>query len=43
LVGGWVAPSVLGMTFVLAQGLAVGAFGVIQYVCLRHAAGAMAA
>jgi hypothetical protein len=43
LVGGWVAPSVLGMTFVLAQGLVVGAFGVIQYVCLRHAGSAVAA
>jgi hypothetical protein len=42
LVGGGVAPSVLGMTFVLAQGLVVGAFEVIQYVCLRHAGGAVA-
>src|SRR5262249_229053 len=43
LVSGLVVPSALGMTFVLAQGLAVGAFGVIQYVCLRHAPGAVAA
>jgi hypothetical protein len=39
LVSGWVAPSVLGTTIVLAQGLVVGAFGVIQYVCLQLAGG----
>ena len=43
MVSGCVVPSAIGMTFVLAQGLAVGAFGVIQYVCLRHTAGAVAA
>jgi hypothetical protein len=36
LVSGWVAPTMLGIAFVLAQGLAVGTFGVIQYVCLRR-------
>jgi hypothetical protein len=33
----WVSPTLLGTAFVLAQALAVGAFGVIQYVCLRQA------
>ena len=28
---------VRGIAFVLAQGLAVGTFGIIQYVCLRRA------
>ena len=37
LVSGWVSPTVLGVAFVLAQALAVGAFAVIQYVCLRQA------
>jgi hypothetical protein len=37
LVSGWVAPTALGIAFVLAQGLAVGTFGEIQYVCLRRA------
>src|SRR5215475_8919016 len=36
LVSGWVAPTALGIAFVLAQGLAVGTFGIIQYVCLRR-------
>ena len=36
LMSGWVAPTVLGIVFVLAQGFAVGAFGFIQYVCLRR-------
>jgi hypothetical protein len=39
LVAGWVSPSVLGIAFVLAQALAVGAFGAIQFVCLRQAGG----
>jgi len=39
LVGGWVSPTLLGVAFVLAQAFAVGAFAVIQYVCLRQAAG----
>jgi hypothetical protein len=42
LVGGWVSPTLLGVAFVLAQALAVGAFGVLQYVCLRQAAGVTA-
>ncbi|MBV8755557.1 MAG: hypothetical protein JO328_22095 [Hyphomicrobiales bacterium] len=43
LLGGWVSPTLLGIAFVMAQALAVGAFGVIQYVCLRQAvAGATA-
>jgi hypothetical protein len=39
LIGGWVNPTLLGVAFVLAQALAVGAFGVIQYLCLRQAVG----
>ena len=43
LASGLVSPTLLGVAFVLAQALAVGAFGLIQYVCLRQAArGAMA-
>jgi hypothetical protein len=38
LASGFMNPTVLGVSFVLAQALAVGAFAVIQYVCLRHAA-----
>jgi hypothetical protein len=37
LVGGWVSPTLLGIAFVLAQALAVGAFAVVQYACLRQA------
>ena len=37
LVSGWVSPTVLGVAFVLAQALVVGAFAVIQYACLRRA------
>jgi hypothetical protein len=37
LVSGWVSPTLLGIGFVLAQALAVGAFAVIQYACLRQA------
>jgi hypothetical protein len=40
LVGGWVSPTLLGVAFVLAQAIAVGAFGVLQYICLRQAAAA---
>ena len=36
LVSGWVSPTALGIAFVLAQALAVGAFAVIQYACLRQ-------
>ena len=36
-VSGWVAPTLLGIAFVLAQGFAVGALGLIQYICLRQA------
>jgi len=36
LFSGWVAPNLLGIAFVLAQAFAVGAFGVVQYVSLRH-------
>ena len=36
LVSGWVVPTMLGIAFVLVQGLAVGTLGVIQYVCLRR-------
>jgi hypothetical protein len=43
LVSGWVAPTLLGFAFVLGQAFAVGAFGVIQYVCLRHAGSAATA
>jgi hypothetical protein len=43
LASGFVSPTLFGAAFVLAQALAVGAFGVIQYVCLRQAGrGAMA-
>src|ERR1700730_9987738 len=37
LVSGWVSPTLLGVAFVLAQALAVGAFAAIQYLCLRQA------
>jgi hypothetical protein len=37
LATGFVSPTLLGVAFVLAQALAVGAFAVIQYVCLRQA------
>ncbi len=37
LASDWVNPSMLGIAFVLAQALAVGAFAVIQYACLRQA------
>jgi hypothetical protein len=37
LLGGWVSPTLFGIAFVLAQALAVAAFGVIQYLCLRQA------
>jgi len=43
LAGGWVSPTPLGVAFVLAQALAVGAFGVLQYVCLRQAAAGVTA
>jgi hypothetical protein len=37
LASGFVSPTLLGVAFVLAQALAVGAFAAIQYVCLRNA------
>src|SRR5262245_48601000 len=40
LVSGWVTPTLLGIAFVLAQAFAVGAFGVIQYLCLQHSSSA---
>ena len=43
LVSGSVSPTLLGIAFVLAQAFAVGAFAVIQYVCLRQAAGGVPA
>jgi hypothetical protein len=43
LAGGWVSPTLLGVAFVVAQALAVGAFGVLQYVCLRQAVGSVPA
>lgn len=43
LASDWVNPSMLGIAFVLAQALAVGAFAVIQYACLRQASRAMTA
>jgi hypothetical protein len=36
LAGGWVSPTLLGVAFVLAQAVAVGAFGLLQYLCLRQ-------
>ena len=39
---GWVSPTPLGIAFMLAQAFAVGAFGALQYACLRQAAGATA-
>ena len=39
LAGGWVSPTALGIAFVLAQAVAVGAFGAMQYLCLRQAMG----
>jgi len=38
LASGFVSPTLLGVAFVLAQAVAVGAFAVMQYVCLRQAA-----
>jgi hypothetical protein len=38
--GGWVSPTLLGVAFVLGQAVAVGAFGLIQYLCLRQAVSA---
>jgi hypothetical protein len=43
LFSGSVTPTLLGIAFVLGQALAVGAFGVIQYMCLRHARSAATA
>jgi len=43
LLGGWVKPTLLGGAFVLAQALAVAAFGAIQYLCVRQAAGSATA
>src|ERR1700757_2763309 len=43
LASGFVSPTVLGVAFVLAQALAVGAFAVIQYVCLRRGGRSVAA
>ena len=43
LAGGWVSPTLLGVAFVLAQALAVGAFGALQYACLRQAAAGVTA
>ncbi|HEV3183365.1 MAG TPA: hypothetical protein VGZ49_00715 [Xanthobacteraceae bacterium] len=40
LAGGWVSPTLLGVAFVLGQAVAVGAFGLIQYLCLRQAVSA---
>jgi len=37
LASGFVSPTLLGVAFVLAQALAVGVFGLVQYVCLRNA------
>jgi len=37
LASGVVSPTLLGVAFVLAQALAVGVFGLVQYVCLRNA------
>jgi len=39
LASGRVSPTLLGIAFVMAQALAVGGFGVLQYVCLRQAGG----
>jgi hypothetical protein len=36
LVSGWVAPTALGYAFVIAQALAVGILGELQYVGLRR-------
>lgn len=37
LVSGLIAPTLLGTAFVIAQAVAVGAFGELQYVALRRA------
>ena len=42
LASGFVAPTLLGMVFVVAQALAVAAFAVLQLVALRRAAGVAA-
>jgi hypothetical protein len=42
LLSGWVAPTALGYAFVLAQAVAVAAFGELQYVGLRRPAAAVA-
>lgn len=38
LVGGWVAPTMLGYAFVIGQALVVALFGELQYVGLRRPA-----
>ena len=38
LVGGWVAPTLLGYAFVIGQALVVALFGELQYVGLRRPA-----
>ena len=38
LVSGWIAPTMLGYAFVIAQALVVGLFGWLQYVALRRQA-----
>ena len=38
LTSGWVTPSLLGYTFVVAQALVVAAFGELQFTGLRRAA-----
>ena len=38
LVGGWVAPTLLGYAFVIGQALVVALFGQLQYVGLRRPA-----
>jgi hypothetical protein len=43
LASGSVTPTLLGIAFVLGQALAVGAFGVIQYIYLRRARSAATA
>jgi hypothetical protein len=36
LLGGWVAPTLLGIAFVVAQAVVVGLFGELQYMGLRR-------
>ena len=43
MVGGWIAPNVLGYAFIAAQALAVALLAALEHVALRRASSAVAA